>query len=59
MKQYHITAYPYATQTGTISVPANLGDDDINDYIIEHWNEINFDEPELDYAGTDFDIEEN
>ena len=59
MKQYRITAYPYATQTGTIGVPANLGDDDINEYIIEHWNDINFDEPELDYAGTDFDIQEN
>lgn len=59
MKQYHITAYPYATQTGTISIPANLGDDDINNYIIEHWGEINFNEPELDYAGTDFDIKEN
>ena len=58
MKQYHITAYPYATQTGIISVPAGVGDDDINDYIIEHWNEIKFDEPELDYAGTDFEIGE-
>ena len=59
MKQYYITAYPYAKQTGVISAPAGVGDDDIDDYIIEHWNNINFNDPELDYAGTDFDVEES
>ena len=58
MKQYRVTAYPYATQTGIISVPASVGDDDIYDYITEYWNKIKFDEPELDYAGTDFEIGE-
>ena len=59
MKQYHITAYPYAKQTGTIFVPAGVPDEEIDDYIIEHWDKINFDDPELDYTGTDFDAEEN
>lgn len=59
MKQYTITAYPYAKQTGIISVPANLGDDNIDEYIIEHWADIDFNKPELDYAGTDFDVEMN
>lgn len=58
-KKYLITAYPYCVQYGTITVP---DDDDIlinlKDYIIDHFHEIKFEEPELDYCGTDFEYEE-
>lgn len=52
-----ITFYPYAIQYGTIEV-----DEDVNvtdKYISEHFNEIKFEEPELDYVGTDFEIIED
>jgi len=50
---YWIVASPYATQYGTIVVPDNV---EPEEYIKEHWDEIDFDEPELDYAGTDFEF---
>lgn len=55
-KTYLVIAYPYATQSGTITVPDNTND--VNEYIKDHWDDIEFDEPDLDYCGTDFDIEE-
>lgn len=58
-KTINVTAYPYAVQYGTIEVPKELNEDDVNDYLFEHWNEIKFGEPELDYAGTDFDFNED
>lgn len=58
MKTYNFTASPYATQSGTITVP-----DDVTvteDYIRDHWNEVKLNEPDLDYAGTDItDISES
>lgn len=56
MREVHITAYPYAAQTGIIEVPDGV---DAEKYIKEHWNEVTFDEPELDYCGTDFDVWED
>lgn len=53
MKKF-ITFYPYATQTATLDIPEDV--DDVNEYIREHWSEIEFDEVELDYCGTDFDM---
>lgn len=53
--KYRITAYPYAIQRGTIEVPDNVPTDEVDAYIEEYWNQIDFDAPELDYAGTDFD----
>lgn len=53
--KYRITAYPYAIQRGTIEVPDNVPEDEVDAYIEEYWGEIDFDAPELDYAGTDFD----
>ena len=50
----HITAYPYATQHGDIEIPDGV---DMSKYIVEHWDAIDFDKPDLDYCGTDFDIE--
>lgn len=58
-KTINVTAYPYAVQYGTIEVPKELNEDDVKDYLYEHWNEIKFGEPELDYVGTDFDINED
>ena len=54
---YSVTAYPYAVQHGKIKIPNSITD--VYEYITEHWNEIAFDEPELDYQGTDFDFMED
>jgi len=56
MKQYHVVAYPYATVEGSISVPDEIEDDDVYDYIREHIDDVSFGEVSLDYAGTDLDI---
>lgn len=50
-----ITAYPYASQTGTLNVPDDC--ENVEEYISEHWNSIDFNSPDLDYKGTDFDFE--
>ena len=55
MSKYLITAFPYATQYGRLEIPDDV--EDVNEYIRLHWDEIKFDEPELDYCGTDFDYE--
>lgn len=55
--RYHITASPYATQYGTIEVPDTVPENEVDEYIELHWGDIKFDEPELDYAGTDYEIE--
>lgn len=51
-----IRAYPYAIQCGVLEMPDNIEEDMREEYINEHWNEIKFDEPELDYADTDMEI---
>lgn len=55
--KYKITAYPYAVQHGTIEVPDNVPEEEIDSYIETYWEKIKFEEPELDYAGTDFERE--
>ena len=58
MKTATITAYPYATQTGLLNIPDDITDPDARkEYIENHWDEIEFGEPDLDYCGTDFDID--
>ena len=57
MKTYYVTAYPYASQTGTIKIPGNLSHKEVEQYISDHFDEIDFGEPSLDYAGTDFDFD--
>lgn len=57
MENVIITAYPYATQYGELKVPKDLNEEEKRQYISEHWNEISFGEPDLDYCGTDFDFE--
>jgi hypothetical protein len=54
----NVTAYPYAVMNGTIEVPANVPDDELDDYVREHFDKVEFGEPQLDFAGTDFDINE-
>lgn len=58
MKKYGFTALPYTTQHCTIEAP---DDADVNEnYIREHWDDVKFGEPEMDYRGTDIeDIEES
>lgn len=55
MSKYLITAFPYATQYGRLEIPDDV--EEVKEYIKDHWNEIQFEEPELDYCGTDFDYE--
>ena len=55
MDEYTVTAYPYAVQYGSISVPK--GTENVQQYISDHWKEVKFKNPDLDYAGTDFDFE--
>lgn len=55
MSRYLITAFPYAIQYGHIEIPDEV--DSPWDYIEEHWDEIDFGEPHLDYCGTDFEYE--
>ena len=57
-KKVQVVYYPYTTQYGEIEVPAELRGDELRDYIQEHIDFIKFGEPILEYAGTDFDIEE-
>lgn len=57
MENVIITAYPYAIQYGNLKVPKDLNEEEKRQYISEHWNEISFGEPDLDYCGTDFDFE--
>ena len=58
MKTLYITAFPYAIQNGTLEVPADLDSDYYSEYVEEHWDDICFSTPDLDYAGTDFEIDE-
>ena len=57
-KTLYITALPYATQNGTIQVPADLTEEDYHDYVQEHFDDIEFNEIDLDYCGTDIEINE-
>ena len=53
---YEVTAYPYAVTYGSINVPDDI--EDVREYISEHWDEIEFGQPVLDYCGTDFECYE-
>lgn len=57
METVNIVTYPYARQSGEIQVPEGLSKEEKAQYIKEHWNEIRFSTPELDYCGTDFDLD--
>lgn len=55
-KKVSVTAYPYATIFGEIKVPDEVKDEDIRKYIDEHFDDITFGEPDLDYCGTDYEF---
>ena len=55
MKKF-ITAYPYAVQTGYIDIPDHIKEEDQRQYVLDHFDEIEFGEPDLDYVGTDLEI---
>lgn len=57
MKTVTVTASPYATVYGSIKVPDNITENNVKEYVKEHFNEIKFGTPDLDYAGTEFDCE--
>jgi len=60
MNKIYVTAYPYARQTGSVLVPESVDSvEDLRAYIMEHFDEIDFGEPELDYAGTDMAFDFN
>ena len=42
---------------GYIEIPDNIPEDKAHDYIGEHLTEVNFNEPWIDYQGTEFEIE--
>lgn len=57
----YITAYPYAACQGMLSgVPEDLikngSNDAIHDYVSQHFNDIRFGSPDLDFGGTDMEI---
>ena len=58
-KTVSVTAYPYAVQNGEIDIPNNISSEKIQEYIRDHWNEIRFGDPELDYRGTDFEFDDD
>lgn len=52
-----VTAYPYATTSGEIDVPEGLTEEAEYTYIMNHFDDIKFGEPDLDFAGTEFHID--
>ncbi len=54
----NVTAYPCAVVSGTIEIPADVPDDKLDAYVSEHFDDVDFGEPQLDFADTDFDINE-
>lgn len=55
MKTVCVRAYPYATQEAEFMVPAGLSPEEEHAFIEEHFKEIRFGAPDLDYKGTDFE----
>lgn len=56
MKTITVIAHPYADQTGYIDIPDDItSEEDRIQYIEDHWNDIKFNAPDLDYCGTDFE----
>lgn len=55
MKKVCVRAYPYATQEAEFMVPAGLSPEEEHAFIEEHFKDIRFGAPDLDYKGTDFE----
>ena len=59
VREVCVTVHPYATQYGTIGVPERCQtEEEIRQFIDEHFDWIAFGEPDLDYKGTDFEFYE-
>ena len=58
MRRVVVTAYPYASQNAEFEIPGDMDPEscEAQEYIRDHFNELSFDEPDLDYRGTEFDI---
>lgn len=63
MKRFLVKAYPYAVQFGRIEVPDEIADSDdmnaVSEYIEEHFDDIRFGLPRLNYTGAYFECEED
>ena len=58
MKLVNVHVAPYADQYADMYIPKELDDEAAVEYVQEHFNELMFSDPELDYAGIDIDINE-
>ena len=56
MRDKNVVAFPYATVCGTIRIPENMPAEKEQEYIEEHFGEIKFNEPTLDFAGAYFEF---
>lgn len=62
MKKVDVFCHPFCDTHGTIKVPTEIvdaGKMSVVDYINEHFDDIKFGEPDLNYRGTDYDIEDD
>lgn len=60
MATVHITAYPFAVLDGDLEIPddvVNRNEDELRDYIADHWNDIQFGGTDLDFAGCEYDVD--
>ena len=53
-KTITVTAYPFATVYGTIDVPDGV--EDVETYVSDHWDSIEFGNIDLDYCMCDYEI---
>ena len=53
-KTITITAYPFATVYGTIDVPDDV--DDVEAYVYDNWDSIEFGDIDLDYCACNYEI---
>ena len=51
-----VEAHPYANINGTIKVPKNLAPAKMREYVDNHFNKIKFEEPRLNFKGTDYEL---
>ena len=55
MAKVDVTAYPYATVWGELEIPDDT--EDVRGYVRDHWDAIKFGSPDLDFCGTDFEVD--
>lgn len=55
--KFDVTAYPRAVLDGVIYIPENLTSyDERCKYVSDHWDEIDFAEPDFEFDSCTFDI---